>query len=454
MQIQRQVFSQEQSLKMNPYLYQSVELMAMPLLDLRERIQAELEQNPALELLEEKTTLSLDDYEAKDEMEDWFDGASDTGFERMGASADEKRSFIEGVLTRPQTLQEHLLWQWRLQSLDESDRYVGELLIQNLNRSGFHEEDPQLLDPRIETKQLEHVMALVQALDPIGCCVPNYRESLLVQARLRTDLPKELLPLLSDHFELLEQGKRGDLIKVSGLDEETIQRVLLALKSLSPFPGRQFDASDTLFVVPDLQVKSQEGDLVIVLNDEEIPVLGINPFFTKLSGNEDKDKPVRDFVRENIKDARWFIKTINQRNNTLLRVSRTIVEFQRDFFAKGPKHLAPLTLKDVAQEIDVHETTVSRMANGKYIQTEWGIFELRYFFTNAITGSGSSGSRFSKEGVKEVIREIISDEEKAYTDQELTDILAQRGISLARRTVNKYRKELDLGSSYEREGLF
>jgi RNA polymerase sigma-54 factor len=155
-------------------------------------------------------------------------------------------------------------------------------------------------------------------------------------------------------------------------------------------------------------------------------------------------------VRENIKEARWFIHSVNQRNHTLLRVSRAIVEFQRSFFVNGPKSLAPLTLRDIAGELGVHETTVSRIANGKYMQTEWGIFEIRYFFTNSISGIGSGGSRYSKEGVKEIIRELISAENRRFSDQEITGLLAKQGIALARRTVAKYRSELDLGSSYTR----
>jgi RNA polymerase sigma-54 factor len=203
-------------------------------------------------------------------------------------------------------------------------------------------------------------------------------------------------------------------------------------------------------VVPDVQVIKKEGEFVIILNDEEIPVLGINPFFMKISDTKGKDKPARDFVKENIREARWFIQSINQRNHTLLRVSRAIVEFQRTFFVNGPKYLAPLTLRDIAQELGVHETTISRTANGKYMQTEWGIFEIRHFFSNSISGTGSGGSRYSKEGVKEIIRELITEEQRRFSDQEIAELLAERGIPLARRTVAKYRNELDLGSSYIR----
>jgi RNA polymerase sigma-54 factor len=233
--------------------------------------------------------------------------------------------------------------------------------------------------------------------------------------------------------------------------EAEVCKLFEHLRDLSPFPGRQFASGETLYVVPDVQVIRKEGDFVIILNDEEIPILGINPFFMKISGESGGEKPVRDFVKENIREARWFIQSINQRNHTLLRVSRAIVEFQRAFFSRGPKYLFPLTLRDIARELGVHETTISRIANSKYMQTEWGIFELRYFFTNSISGAGSAGSRYSKEGVKEIIRELISSEDRHMSDQEIADILVKRGIPLARRTVAKYRGELDLGSSYTRQ---
>jgi RNA polymerase sigma-54 factor len=205
------------------------------------------------------------------------------------------------------------------------------------------------------------------------------------------------------------------------------------------------------YVVPDIQIVKDEGELVIVLNDEAIPVLGISPFFEKLnslSGGE----AAHEFVKENIKEARAFIQQLNHRNLTLLRVTKSILEFQRQFFINGPKYLTPLTQGDIAKELGLHEATVSRASHGKYMQTEWGIFELRYFFTNSISGMGSGGSQFSKEGVKAVIREIISVENRRLSDQNISDLLSRRGIVLARRTVAKYRKELDMGSSYARQG--
>jgi len=451
-QLQRPSFTQEQRLKMNPQLYQSIRLMALPVVDLRETIQAELERNPALEIIEDKTTISLDSAlkETKEE-DDYFEATSDSGFTRRGTDedADEQQKFIEGALSRPETLQEHLLWQLRLQPIDEDVRRIGELLIQNLDADGFHKEPVELLLKDENPDKVAAALDLVRRLDPQGTCTANYKESLMVQAQLMPDAPDGILEAL-EHLELLEKGKIAEVAKKIKRSEAEVNEILERIKELSPFPGRQFDSSEVRFVVPDVQVVRKNEEFVIILNDEEIPVLGINPFFMKLSDGKDGEKPVRDFVRENIKEARWFIRSINQRNHTLLKVMRAIVEFQRTFFAKGPKYLAPLTLKDIAQEIGVHETTVSRIANGKYVQTEWGIFEIRYFFTNSISGAGSSGSRYSKEAVKEIIREIIQSEEGSLSDQDIADLLSRRGIPLARRTVAKYRKELDLGSSYTR----
>jgi RNA polymerase sigma-54 factor len=447
---------------MNPQLYQSIKLMELPIVDLRQKIEEELERNPALEVFEDHSTVSLEEnYTPVKEEEAYFENASDAGFIKRGNDEDTERQhkFIEGVLSRSETLQEHLLWQLRLQPVDEEIRTTGELLIQNLDADGFHKEPLSVLLKGRD--RVDDALRLIRSLDPQGTCTSGYEESLRVQADLLPHAPPGLTAAL-DHLELLEKGRFAELAKKIKCTEDEVRVISCRIKELSPFPGRQFSSADIRYVVPDIQVICKEGEFVIILNDEEIPVLGINPFFMELSsekrkraggtsGVKEDSKLLRDFVRENIKEARWFIQSINQRNHTLLKVSRAVVEFQRAFFVKGPKHLVPLTLKDIAGEIGVHETTVSRTSNGKYMQTEWGIFELKHFFTNSISGAGSSGSRYSKEGVKEIIREMIQGEARHFSDQELAGLLAKRGIPLARRTVAKYRKELDLGSSYDRQ---
>lgn len=455
MQFQRPSIIQEQRQKLSPQMIQSIRLMALPLQELKEEIQQEIEVNPALEVIEDRSTMSLEsiheEHPSDSEARQRFEDSSDPGFSRSGDDdSDSRRMFLEGAITSPETLQDHLLWQLRLQPISQLQRDLGERLIQNLDADGFHKEDPYQLCKEHAPTLVDGVMAIVRGLDPVGVCVRDFRESLLVQAGLLPDAPPGTMEIVRDHMELLERGKHQEIQKRLKLADQDMDAILAHIKLLNPFPGRQYSAEEARYVIPDVQVKLKDGEFVIIINDEEIPVVGINPFFDRLSG-EKHDKETDVFVKENIRRARWFIQSIQQRNKTLLKVVRSIVEFQRPFFARGPKFLSPLTLKDIAGEVGVHETTISRIAGKKYVQTDWGIFELRYFFTNSISGSGSSGSRFSKSGVKQVIKEIIENETNAMSDQDISEILARKGIKLARRTVAKYRGELNMDSSFGRK---
>ncbi len=455
MQFQRASIIQEQRQKLSPQMIQSIRLMSLPLQELKEEIQQEIESNPALEAMEDGSTVSLEsipeERESESDAQRLFEDSSDPGFSRSNDNdSDSKRMFLEGAITSPETLQEHLLWQLRLQPISPAQREVGEQLIQNLDADGFHKEDPYVLCRNSTKKTVDQVMAIVQGLEPVGVCVKDFRESLVVQTEAMPDAPLYTLEIVRDHIELLEHGKHQEIQKRLRMTSLEMEAALACIKSLNPFPGRQYSAEETRYVTPDVQVRLKDGEFVIIINDEQIPVIGINPFFDRLSG-EKHDKETSVFVKDNIRRARWFIQSIQQRNRTLLKVVRSIVEFQRPFFARGPKYLAPLTLKDIASEVGVHETTISRIAGKKYVQTDWGIFELRYFFTNSISGSGSGGSRFSKSGVKQVIKEIIENEANAMSDQDITDILARKGIKLARRTVAKYRGELNMDSSFGRK---
>jgi RNA polymerase sigma-54 factor len=441
---------------MNPQLYQSIQLMALPIQDLRFRIQQEIEQNPALEVTEERSTVSLEEVEgAPAEDYDYFENSSDPGYTRSydSEASDSKQQFMEGALSRPESLQDHLLWQLRLQPISEEDFELGELLIHNLDANGFHLEDPKTLVPEARHEALERMAQMIQSFEPVGTCASDYRESLLVQARLRDDMPDGADTIIEQHLDLLEREKYAEIARKMKITEEDVHEALEFIRTLTPFPGRKYSTESPRYVIPDLLVTMKEGQFVIVLNDEEIPVLGINSFFERMSHEKSDKKEVNRFVKSSVKDARWFIHSIQQRNQTLLKVARAIVEFQRDFFLRGPKYLVPLTLKDIANTVDVHEATVSRITTSKYVQTEWGIFELKYFFSNSISGAGSKGSRYSKAAVKERIREILEEEksnEKHLSDQRIADLLKRRGINIARRTVAKYRKELDISSSYDR----
>ena len=448
MQLQRQSFVQEFKLKMNPQLYQSIKLMELPVIDLRERIEQELESNPALEIIEDNSTVRLDEAETQRREEyEYFETSSDPGRRINEQAAEEHRRFIEGALTRPETLQEHLLWQLQLEPIDDELRIIAETLIQNLDDDGFHKEEPETLFAYPQPRLIE-AMELVRGLEPAGTCTSDYRQSLKVQTALLPDAPAGIDKVL-ENLELLERENYSALAKKTALNEENARIACEYIKKLSPFPGRSFAPGKVRYVVPDVRIVRDNDEFFISLNDEAFPVLGINRFFEEMDKSPDRE--ARDFAREKTREARLFISHLSQRNKTLMRVSAAILEHQRLFFINGPKYLAPLTLGDIAKELDLHETTISRTANGKYMQTEWGIYEIRYFFTNSISGAGSSGSRFSKGSVKEIIREIIASENRLLSDQDISALLNQKGIALARRTVAKYRKELDMGSSYTRK---
>ena len=458
---QQPVIRQEQRLKMTPQLFQAIRIMAMPLQELQTSIQEELERNPALEVVEDNTTASLDTEPGSGTEESVFAESSDPGYVNAGhgADTDAKRQFLEGALTRLETLQDHLLWQLRLQPLTEDESRLGELLIRNLDDNGFILEPPQTVAPEVSPARLAKVIAIIQAFDPPGCCTSDYSDSLLAQIRLHPHPQPGSAELVRHHMELAERGKIAELASRMAISEQQVRAILHFVRELDPIPGRNFSAEQVRYVSPDVIVKQIDGELTLVINEEQVPVLGVNPFFEELS-RDSTDRALRKFVNHNLQDARWFMRSIAERNRSLLKVARAVVAAQREFFRGGAKYLVPLTLKDVAAEVGVHEATVSRLANGKYIQTEFGVHELRYFFTNSISGAGSKGSRFSKTAVKEMLREIVAETAstggnpapviKPLSDSRLAEILAEKGVRIARRTVAKYRKELDIDSSYGR----
>jgi RNA polymerase sigma-54 factor len=442
---------------MTPQLVQAVRLMALPLQDLKTTIEEELEKNPALSVEEDRSVESLEDLQRRrngdGDRPDLFDHSSDQGYSREAAeeASEARRAFLEGVPNQPESLQEHLLWQLALQPIDEDLRRVAELLVRNLNEHGFHEEPPETLVANEDDRRLlAPAMALVQGLEPVGTCVKDIRESLEVQVRLHPAPHPRALDALA-HFDLLEHQRYREVERLMKVREEELAAILAFIRTLDPLPGSHYGREGPRYVVPDAAVVVRDGEFSIVTNDETLPVLGVNPDLEAMAKEKSGDRKVQRFAADNVANARWFIRTVNQRNQTLLKVCRAIVEFQREFFLKGPKELRPLTLKDVAAEVGVHEATVSRITTAKYLQTDWGIFELKHFFSNAVAGSGGGASRFSKGGVKEIVREIVASEHgRKLSDREIVGALANRGITIARRTVAKYRGELDIESSYQR----
>jgi RNA polymerase sigma-54 factor len=457
LQSQKPVLRQEQQLRMTPQLYQAIRIMALPLAELRTTIEQELERNPALEVVEDRSVLSLNEADRREgEETEYFEDTSDSGYIREHSGEereDSKRRFIEGVVSRPETLHDHLLWQLRLQRLSPEEFQAGELLIRNLNDNGFHIEPLEALFPPEALPTARKVMALIQTFEPVGTCTKDYRESLLAQIANHPAAVPGAYEVVEHHLEALEREKYKEIARKLRIGVADVERIKRFLHELDPMPGRSFSSEQPRYVVPDIRLKVQDGELHIVLNDEDIPVLGVNSFYESLAKDkqqQQKQKKLKSFVNSSLQEARWFIRSVRQRNETLIKTCKSIVEFQREFFRKGPKYLVPLALKDIAKEIGVHEATVSRVTSGKYIQTEWGIFELKHFFSNSVAGSAPGGGRFSKEGVKEMIKEIVRGESGRLTDEKIAAALAEKGVRIARRTIAKYRKELDIMSSHHR----
>lgn len=461
MQYQKPALLQEQKLKLSPQMLQSIQLMALPVTELKLRIAEELEKNPALEVVDDPSQVSYDEIDgasSASEEYDYFENSSDPGYTSGydSEASDAKQKFLEGAIAQPESLQEHLMWQLRLLPVDDVLFAAAEQLIMNLDENGFHIEDPFELLPDAAPELVEKAIALVQRFDPAGVCAADYKESLLVQIAQDPEAPSEASAIVRDLLPRLEKNRIGEIAGELNITHEQAEAAAQYIRRLTPFPGRLYSRETPHYVIPDVSVRLEEGEFKIYINDMELPVLGVSPFFTSLQeapkeGGADTSS-ARKFAVDYVKEAEWFINSIGQRNRSLFKITRAVVEFQRDFFLKGPKFLVPLTLKDIADEVSVHETTVSRISNAKYMQTEWGIYPIKYFFTNSISGAGSGGSRFSKGGVKEMVREILESDTggKRLSDQKISEILKTKGVSIARRTVAKYRNELNIDSSFER----
>lgn len=440
---------QTQTQKLSPQMLQTVKLMALPLFDLQAAISAELESNPALELIEKEIApkdVDTADYSNADI--DYLEESSDPGYR---SSSDKSVSeFIEGTQTRQESLIDHLISQLRLCKLTDKETVIGEMLINNLNSSGFHITELSDLFNEDEMDIVDKVKDVINRLDPIGVCVKDIYESLIVQAKVIGRYPYGTIEILLESMDLITNGKKKQLCEKYDLTQEDLEDIYDYLKTLNPYPAAEFTTDYSNYIIPEAQVIKEGNSVNVYLKEENIPSLSINKEFEEYSDADDKE--VKRFAKRSVTGANSFIQAIQMRNSTLLKTLNSIVKNQREFFLFGPGHIKPLTRKEIAKETELSESTISRITNDKYIQTDWGIYNLKYFFSNAIVSS-QSGRDHSKESVKEIVKSIIieNNNEKKLSDQQISNILKERGINLARRTVSKYRKELNILSSYERQ---
>ncbi|MDH4573592.1 RNA polymerase factor sigma-54 [Salinicola acroporae] len=460
-------------LTMTPQLQQAIQLLQLSTLDLRQEIQQALESNPMLEMeepySEQETQDATEDEWANDIPDelaldsDWSDTYQDAYASSSGSASEEAPDFDRNAAVT--TLQDHLLWQLAMGDFDERERALGECLIDAVNGDGYlvGSLDELATSLRAQRKEsvsmadLEHMLMRLQQFDPTGVGARNLRECLLLQlGTLDDDTP--LLPqakrLVRQFLEALAGNDRRLLKRRLRLEENELDSVIALIRTLEPRPGQRFDTSRDDYVVPDLVATPSRDGWRIELNAETLPRLRIQPDYAALIKRADKSDD-NTFLRQHLQEARWLIKSLSSRNDTLLKVGREIMSRQIGFLERGEEAMKPLILADIARSVDMHESTISRVTTQKYIHTPRGVFELKYFFSSQVGGQGGEGDSYSSTAIRARIKKFIGDESprKPLSDSKLVELLAQSDISVARRTVAKYREAMGIPSSSERKRL-
>jgi len=496
MQQMGQTLGQRLEQRMSQSQIQSLDILAMPTVELRERIAEELAENPALELVhgtQQIPPTSTDQTKLLERKEPYYRNDRTSSAFSTEAS-DVFQTFLENIpAPQQQSLQSHLLEQLFIHKLDPLTLSFAERIIENLTNDGFHvvplnELFKEELSKNKGEKSIAftrhkicHALSIIRQLDPIGCATQDFKQALLVQAKILFHKKTKIDPvyaytidILANHFAYLEKARPYSLARAVNEDpaipykltQENAEDILSLIASLNPFPGRGLttDITPDEYIVPTATIERDNQEFSIKINDFEVPLLTISPEFQNLISHT-KDTTDKTYIKEQIQKAKAFIGSLNQRERTIVDVLRKIVSAQEAFFLTGDKRqLLPLTQQQIARELDIHESTVSRAVAGKYVQCQWGTFEIRYFFTNSVAVQPqissksntfvSTGIPSTREGVKDCIKEILIEQSakgSKISDQQISALLQEKyGVSIARRTVAKYRKELDIGSSYNR----
>ena len=464
-----------QKLVLTPQLQMAIKLLQMPQLELSQTINQELIENPLLEELSDVSSseeLSQDEKESLEEtppetddtelsLEQLAHFSSDDYFEERSSDGRDLGYFTSGNVTHPSyeyflstatDLFEHLIWQLRLSKESEEIREVAELIIGNIDENGYlrisDEEISEL--SKTGTEKVKTALALVQSFDPPGIAARDVRECLQLQLRsmhLQGTLAESLV---INNLDLVGKRKYQQLSKEYHVSVEDILTAVKIIESLDPKPARKFSTTSADYITPDVFILKADGAYQIVLNDEGLPKIKINNYYQRLLRQKDAvPKEERQFLEDKLRSAIWLLKSLDQRNKTIYRVTESILNFQRDFFDKGVNVLKPLNLKDIASELNLHESTISRVTSHKYLSCPRGIYSFKYFFSNAIT---SDAGELSSTSVKEMIKKIISEEDQSnpLSDMRIVDIFKSKNITIARRTIAKYRDELKIRSQSQR----
>ncbi len=465
-----------QQLVMTPQLQQAIKLLQLSRMELVDVVTEELAENPMLEegeelatpenQGEEKPAPEENAEEVKGEAEGMEDIDWQTYLEGYSLSStttsdvyedSEERPSYESLLTKKSTLSDHLMWQLNLSMVPAAERLAATEIIGNLDDVGYLHASLEDICTATSVDELivEKALRRVQQFDPPGVASSNLQECLLLQLERLGQEDSLAAIILRDHIDNLEGRKYPVIARALKVHLDEVLGAAKIISELDPRPGRAYNQEDVQYISPDIFVHKVGDEYVVTLNDDGLPNLRINSFYRSALTNRDAvDKKASEYIQDKMRSAVWLIKSIHQRQRTIYKVTKSIVKFQRQFFDFGIEHLKPLVLRDVAEDIEMHESTVSRVTTNKYVQTPQGLFELKYFFNSGI--STSSGDSVASESVKIRIKEIIAKEnpKKPLSDQKIVQLLKENDIHIARRTVTKYREMLGLGSSTERKRLF
>lgn len=452
-----------------PHLFQSLEILQMPLLDLQQMIKQELSENPTLEATQEQSDAQIEiEQGTKDVERDEFDNEfeklaalgeewNDSGYDNRqvvgGTDAEEKYQYMMDSLSEASSLHDQLLDQLALAGLDDYEKKIAEIVIGNIDDDGYLQLDVEdlLALPNFPAEMLDKILNTIHEFEPAGVGARDLRECLLLQLKRLGRENTQEYQLIDLHLDLVGRHKYEEIARTMGLSTERVKELAALIGKLDPKPGRNFSEERIEYVTPEILVEMEDGEYVITQNKKPYPKLFISQKYLQMLKDPNTSKEVKLYIREKIAKSKQFIQSIDQRMDTIYRIAVEIVRIQRDYFDHGVSRLKPLNMKTVAGLLEVHETTISRATAGKFMQTPRGLLSMKYFFKPGV--KTASGESISNESVKAALVDIVRDEDKKkpYSDAKLVGLLEEKGVKIARRTVAKYRDQLRILPSHLRK---